>query len=120
MMSGRLPIDVMISSTSRDLPEHREQARDAVSRSRMSSWAMEDLTATLGDAISVSLEMVDKAEIYIGIIGMRYGYIPDDPKRNPNRLSITEMEYRRALERGIPVLVYLMHDDHPVPARKAS
>ncbi|MBL8165663.1 MAG: DUF4062 domain-containing protein, partial [Anaerolineae bacterium] len=101
-------------------PDHRKQAEDAVSRALMSAWTMEHLTATLGDAISVSLELVDKSEIYIGIIGMRYGYIPDDPARNPQRLSVTELEYRRARERGIPVLLYLMHPDHPVPPRKAG
>ncbi|MBL8161244.1 MAG: DUF4062 domain-containing protein, partial [Anaerolineae bacterium] len=65
-MSGRRNIDVMISSTSKDLPDHRKQAEDAVSRALMSAWTMEHLTATLGDAISVSLELVDKSEIYIG------------------------------------------------------
>jgi hypothetical protein len=119
-MSGRLPIDVMISSTSVDLPEHREQATDAVLRCRMYPWAMETLAPTTGDALSVSLKMVDKSEIYVGIIGMRYGYVPVDAKRNPDQLSITELEYRRALERGIPILIYIMHADHPAPERKAG
>src|SRR5262245_5914698 len=119
-MSGHLPIDVMISSTSLDLPDHRKQAMDAVKRCLMNTWEMETLGAGLGDAISVSLKLVDKSEIYLGIIGMRYGFIPDDPARNPNRLSITELEYRRALERSIPILIFIMDKAHPVPERNAG
>ncbi|MCB9452305.1 MAG: DUF4062 domain-containing protein [Anaerolineaceae bacterium] len=119
MKSKDRRIDVMLSSTSRDLPDHREQATEAVLRSGMHPIIMETLTASLGDAISESLKMVDEAEIYIGIFGMRYGYIPDDP-RNPQRLSVTEMEYRHALQRGIPVLIFIMSGTHPGPATAAE
>ncbi|MBE2270497.1 MAG: DUF4062 domain-containing protein, partial [Anaerolinea sp.] len=115
-----LHIDVMISSTSIDLPEHRKQAMDAILRSKMYPIAMEHLTAEDSDALTTSLDMVDNAEVYVGIIGMRYGYIPKDPERNPKKLSITELEYRRAVERGIPILIFFMSDDHPVPPRKAG
>jgi tetratricopeptide (TPR) repeat protein len=113
-------IDVMISSTSLDLPEHRKQAQQAVIDKGMYPRAMESLTALAHhDAISISMKMVDDAEVYVGIFGQRYGYIPaetpEDKARNPNRLSITEMEYRRAIARGIPVLVFIMSDDHPAP-----
>lgn len=119
-MSGRPNIDVMISSTSKDLAEHRQQASDAVRRSGLRTQEMEQLTATLGNAISVSLRFVNQSEIYIGIIGMRYGYVPDDPMQNPNKLSITELEYRRALERNIPILIYMMDKKHPALPRNAG
>ena len=32
-------------------------------------------------------------------------------------ISITEMEHNRAVERGIPRLIFLMDDEHPVKAR---
>ncbi len=104
-------LDVMISSTSQDLPEHRKEATDAVLRSGMYPVRMEDLVASDGDAISVSLQMVDVAEVYLGIFAFRYGYVPDDP-RNPDRISITEMEYLRAKERGIPIRIFVMSDEH--------
>ena len=104
-------IDVMISSTSQDLPEHRKEIQDAILRLGMHPIAMEHLGARYGvDAISASLEMVDLSEVYLGVFGMRYGYIPDDP-RNPEQISITELEYRRALERDIPILIFLMDED---------
>lgn len=108
--------NVMLSSTSRDLPVHRDQATEAILRSGMFPIIMETLTASVGDAISKSLGFVDDAEVYVGIFGMRYGYIPDDPRRNPNHISITEMEYRHAMKRSIPVLIFIMSDKHPGPA----
>jgi len=114
MAKNKPHIDVMISSTSKDLPEHREQVRNAALRMGMFPVAMEYLGAMSGaDAISASLDMVDKAEIYVGIFGMRYGYVPDDP-RNSDKISITEMEYRRAVERDIPILIYVMDKTHPL------
>ncbi|GAB4522392.1 MAG: hypothetical protein OHK0046_34850 [Anaerolineae bacterium] len=109
-------IDVMLSSTSRDLPTHREIATNAILRSGMFPIIMETLTASLDDAISASLKMVDEAEVYVGLFAHRYGYIPDDPKRNPTRISVTEMEYRRAMERGIPVLIFVMDKTHTLTA----
>ncbi len=112
--SKRKRLDVMISSTSKDLPLHRAKATDAILNVGMHPLRMEDLAAQRDDAIAVSLAMVDEAEVYIGIFGYRYGYIPDD-SRNPGKVSITELEYRRAIERGIAVLIFLMHEDHPAP-----
>ena len=105
---------VMVSSTARDLPEHREHVRDACLRMGMYPSMMEHLPAIDADAIAVSLALVDEAEIYLGVFAHRYGYVPAD--NNPRHISITEMEYDRAVERGIPRLIFLMHDDHPIKA----
>ncbi|HUN05631.1 MAG TPA: DUF4062 domain-containing protein [Aggregatilineales bacterium] len=109
-------IDVMLSSTSKDLPDHREKATNAILRAGMTPIIMETLTASPRDAITESLRLVDESEVYVGIFAMRYGYIPDDP-RNPDRLSITEMEYRHAVKTGKLILIFLMSDDHPLPEK---
>lgn len=100
---------VMVSSTARDLPEHRNQIKEACLRQGMFPSMMEHLPATDADAIATSLCMVDEADIYLGIFAYRYGYIPDG-----HALSITEMEYNRAVERGIPRLIFLMDKKHPI------
>jgi hypothetical protein len=106
----------MLSSTSKDLPDHREAAAHSASRAGFFVIKMEELGARAGeDALSVSLAMVEEAEVYVGIFGQRYGFRPKDPERNPDDLSITELEYRRAVELGMPILVFMMHDDHPAP-----
>lgn len=105
---------VMISSTARDLPDHRKEVMDACLRQGMFPDMMEQLPATDADAIRVSLDMVDRADIYLGIFAHRYGYTPKE--NNPQNISITEMEYNRAVERGIPRLIFIMHDDHQLRA----
>lgn len=73
---------------------------------------MEDLPALTDDAVKASLDMVDKADVYIGLFAHRYGYVPR--RDNPKQVSITEMEYDRAVQKGIPRLIFLMADDQPV------
>lgn len=58
---------VMISSTVRDLPEHRKEVMDACLRSGMFPKMMEHLPAGDADAIAESLRMVDEADIYVGV-----------------------------------------------------
>jgi tetratricopeptide (TPR) repeat protein len=102
----------MVSSTARDLPEHREKVMHACLRLGMfHPEMMEHLSAMDADAVEASLRMVEKADIYLGVFGFRYGYVPAGAD-----ISITEMEYKRAVERGIPRLIFLMHDDHPLKA----
>src|SRR2546430_4194165 len=93
---------VMISSTARDLPEHRKEVQDACLRQGMFPTMMEHLSASDADAIAESLRMVDEADLYIGIFAYRYGYIPKG-----NDISITQMEYNRDVERGISCLIFL-------------
>jgi tetratricopeptide (TPR) repeat protein len=107
--------NVMISSTYSDLKVHREAVSDALLRLGFFPIGMEYDSSKAGiDIINSSLRMVNRADAYIGIISHRYGGVPVDESRNPNRSSITEIEYRRAVERGIPVFIYLMSDEHPV------
>jgi hypothetical protein len=100
---------VMISSTALDLPEHRDLVKDACLRQGMFPVMMEHLPAADADAIAESLRMVNEVDIYLGIFAYRYGYIPKG-----HNISITEMEYNRAVERGILRLIFLMHKKHPL------
>jgi len=100
----------MISSTARDLPEHRERVRKACERIGFEPREMmEHLTALDQDAVEISLEMVDRADVYIGIFAHRYGSIPDGADK-----SITEMEYDRAVEKKIPRLIFFIDEDQLV------
>jgi tetratricopeptide (TPR) repeat protein len=103
---------VMISSTARDLPDHREEVMDACLRQGMFPTMMEHLPASDAEAISTSLNLVDEADIYVGVFAYRYGYVPKE--NNPQAVSITEMEYDRAVKRKIPRLIFLMDKAHPI------
>ena len=107
----------MVSSTALDLPEHRKEVMDACQRQSMFPKMQEQLPASGAsaesgaEAVRVSLSMVDDAEIYIGVFAHRYGYIPAG-----HEISITEMEYNRAVERGVTRLIFIMHEDHSLKA----
>ena len=119
--SGQLVIEsndrclrVMVSSTTLDLAAHREQVCDAILRLGHRPEMMEHGAAEPGgDANDYSLRKVEESHLYVGFLAERYGHIPADPIRNPDRLSITELEYRHALRLGKPTLLFLAHDDHP-------
>jgi len=72
---------------------------------------MEHLGASADTAISVSLRMVDEADIYIGVYGFRYGYVPHGHQK-----SVTHLEYLRAVARNLPRIVLIMDADHPLRA----
>ncbi len=97
----------MISSTLIDLPDHRKAVEEACLRRGMFPLMMEHLPACASDATGISLSLVEQADIYLGVFAHRYGYVPEGQDK-----SIVEMEYERAVERGIPRLIFVMHEDH--------
>src|SRR5262249_23281133 len=60
---------------------------------------------------------VAEADIYVGLFAFRYGYIPPAEHGNPDRLSITELEFRHAEKLGKPCLAFMMSEDAPWPAK---
>src|SRR5256714_6825625 len=103
---------VIVSSTARDLPEHRKEVEDACLRQGMFPVMMERLPASDAEAISASLKLVDEADIYVGVFAHRYGYVPKE--NNPRQISVTEMEYDCAVERGIPRLIFIIDKNLPL------
>jgi hypothetical protein len=100
---------VMISSTARDLPAHREAAKTACLAAGFFPVMMEQMPASPTEVITACLRMVDEATVYLGILAYRYGHVPTGHK-----ISITEMEYNRAVERGIPRLIFVMDGKHDI------
>jgi hypothetical protein len=68
----------MISSTALDLPDHRKQAVEACQRAGVFPIPMEHLAARDVPPVDVCMEMVDQADIYIGIYGWRYPLLQAD------------------------------------------
>src|SRR4051794_37356754 len=103
------PPIVIISSTARDLPEHRKEVMEACLRQGMFPVMMEHLPAADASAVEESLRMGEKADFYLGIFAHRYGYVTEGCS-----ISVTEMEYERAAEKDIPRLVFLMDTSLPI------
>jgi formylglycine-generating enzyme required for sulfatase activity len=111
-------IDVFISSTSIDLPEHRAAVRDAILSLGLYPSGMEHWPVAGENPVDLCRQKVSEAEIYLGVYAHRYGWRPEgyDGK------SITELEYEWAAEvqrdgKPIPRLCFIMSDDHPWPKK---
>ncbi len=103
-------IKVVISSSVINLPKHRQAAIDGVWRGDMRPVAMErDRLSLDRSPLKYSLELVDSARVYLGIFANRYGTCPQGYDE-----SITVLEYRRAVDREMPILIFLNKDDVPV------
>lgn len=97
---------VFISSTRRDLEEYRAAVVRAVRGLGLQVSAMEHWGARSEAAVRASLEEVRLSDVLVGLIGWRYGYVPDSQPPG-ERLSITEMEYHHARGLDKEVLMYL-------------
>ncbi len=84
---------IYLSSTYEDLKDHRSKVSEALRKSGYQVVAMEDDVARDTRPVKTCLEQVADSAIYVGIFGMRYGYVPPSEHDNPDGLSITELEF---------------------------
>src|SRR5688572_2385162 len=92
-------LNVYVSSTWLDLQPERAAVLAMTNRLRgLSFLGMEFFGSRTESTGTTSLAQLDHADVYIVIIGGRYGS------------GITEQEYLRAHERGLPVFIYLKPD----------
>jgi len=102
---------VYLSSTYEDLRAYREAVSAALRKSGLDVAQMEDYTAADERPLDLCLRDVSQSEIYVGLFAWRYGYVPPADKGNPERRSITELEYRQAERSGLRKLVFFAHND---------
>ncbi len=106
---------IMLSSTFTDLKKHREQVIKAIREFGYKPEVMEDNGARAdADVIDSSLQMVRDSVAYALIIGRKYGQTPICRERNPNRLSVTELEFNEAMRLKRPILLFVMDKKHPI------
>ncbi|MEV6243385.1 DUF4062 domain-containing protein [Lentzea sp. NPDC051838] len=105
-----------MSSTFEDLKEHRAALIRAIEGQHLHPVAMEqDSALPAGSVVDASLTKVRDAAAYVGVISHRYGQVPECVE-NPDRLSLTELEFREARRLGLPILVFIMGPAHPLVA----
>lgn len=106
---------VMVSSTYSDLAGHRAALIDLIEAAGFKAVVMEPDSAKPGtDIIDSSLAKVRDAAALVVMISHRYGQTPECARRNPNRVSISELEFEEAIRLERPIVLFLMGDDHPV------
>jgi hypothetical protein len=81
-----------------------EAAFRALDRADVVVTDMSLLPATQSSPKQVSESLAEDTDLYIGIIGWRYG----SPVRESPEVSYTQLEFRTAAETGVPRLVFLL------------
>ena len=117
---GPRAFKVFVSSTCLDNIERRKLVQDAITMAGMVWHGMEIFTASTRPTVEECLRYACEADVLVGIIAWRYGWIPENSDK-----SITEMEYDAARERLMFVLeprlpVVPERDYDPLPERYAK
>jgi Domain of unknown function (DUF4062)/inactive STAND len=104
-------VQVFLSSTARDLAEHREAVFRAINgMDGYQCVRMEDFGSWDSESEAFCRRTVVECDLVVFLIGPLYG------SEAPSGMSFTESEYRAALEADRPHLVFLTADDFRVAA----
>lgn len=101
-MSTKTTFRVYLSSTLNDLQEERKVVREALEGR---CTVIQSYGASEKDLIATCRDDVTSCAVYVGILGLRYGYRP--PGDNPDGKSITELELEAARQKGLDLLLFV-------------
>jgi hypothetical protein len=106
---------VFISSTYTDLIEERNEVMQALLELECMPTGMELFPASNETQWNWIKKVINESDYYVVIVGGKYGTISEE-----TGLSYTEMEYRYALEKNIPVIGFLFEDINKLPSEKTE
>lgn len=98
---------IFISSTFVDLKEERKKIWEILEKFDVIVKGMEQFGAQSTNPLETCMNELIQSNIYIGIIGMRFG--SEEPK---SKKSYTQLEYEKAVELGCEILIYITDDEN--------
>lgn len=99
-------MQVFISSTYKDLIEERQATVEAVLKADHIPAGMELFKAGDETQLTVIKRWIDQSDIYMLIVGGRYGSI-----EHKSGLSYTHLEFNMAIESGIPMFAIILNEE---------
>lgn len=106
MIDNSNPLRVFVSSTCEDMVEYRKAVIDELTSIEVLPRAMEQFVSSPDKPLDVVLAEVRRCQLFIALVGMRYGSIDQDTGK-----SFSELEYEEAVKNGIPVLAFVIDEN---------
>jgi len=105
-------VPIFISSTYEDLIPYRDEVQRVIIRLEQGIKGMEYFGSSPKSSLETCLSQVEESKIFVGIVGMRYGSVDEETES-----SYSQLEYEKAVECGIPTLIYIIDENHPIPPK---
>lgn len=99
-------LKIFISSTYEDMIPYREAATQAIMSLEHLPIGMEHFVSSPEKSLDVCLSDVRRCNLYVLLIGMRYGSVDINSGK-----SYTELEYEEAVRNNIPVLAFVIDEN---------
>ena len=109
------PQSAYISYTTADLESFKDAVEKALGKIDIRAKVTPDGTARPVPTVDACYHDIEQSDIFIGLVGYRYGWIPEHPS-NPDKLSIIELEYLHACACGKDCLIFI--GENPVDVDK--
>jgi hypothetical protein len=104
--------NIFISSTYIDLKDYREEVWKLLENYNVNILGMEKFGARKETPLETCLNEVERADIYIGIVGTRFGSLESESNK-----SYTQLEYEKALKQKKEILIYLVDDEAQIKVK---
>jgi Domain of unknown function (DUF4062)/SIR2-like domain len=114
------PLRVFVSSTMNDLANERAAVVARLHEFNFEPVNAESVVPTGRGSWEVLEDEIASCDVFVLILGDRYGWIPTDGPHARDGLSVTELEYRAARRLGLPVFPFFKKLNYGSPAETAD
>jgi len=99
-------LKVFVSSTYEDMIPYRTATSDAITSMEHMPIGMEHFVSSPEKSLDACLADVRRCNLYVLLVGMRYGSIDETTGK-----SYTELEYEEAVRNNLPVLAFVIDEN---------
>ncbi|MBS0167922.1 MAG: DUF4062 domain-containing protein [Nitrospira sp.] len=101
---------VFISTTTKDLEEVRHKIALQILNAGHIPLSMESWPSSTTKTLDVLRDEIESCDIFVTILGARYGSLIEDSEVDKQMISYAEFEFDRAMQLNRPTLAFLLRD----------